>query len=1084
MPEERKLVTILFADVTGSTELGESLDPEDVRALMGRYYAHAQRIIQEHGGTLEKFIGDAVMAVFGLPRAHGNDAERALAAALALREAIATDPLLEGRLLLRMGVNTGEVVATSDLSGGDFLVTGDAVNVAARLQQAAGPGEMMVGERTATAAHDAFLFGEVRLIEVKGKREPLRVFPLVEMRPARLVGRPPLIGRRQDLLQLELLRMRTLEERRPQLVSIVAPAGTGKTRLLEEFLAQLDAADGFQMATARCLPYGQTLTYWPLRGLLTDLLGGEIGKPPVADAFVRGGQTAEDAARLADLVLATLGIEREGAIDRESIFAAWRLLVEILVHQTPRIVVFEDLHWASESLLDLVEHLMHLRIQASLLIIVLSRPELLDRRPMWGGGRRNFTSLALEPLSDAQTRELVERLTTTDGGLHETIRERIVQRSGGNPFFAIELVRGLTERGLAAGNAASSEVLPDTIYEAMLARLDLLPARERAVLQVASVAGRDFRAATVHAVLDTLEPTELESTLDGLLARDLIVPGESGTCRFRHILIRDVAYGTLSRAERVRLHGKIAAWLETSAANRLDEFTELIAYHYRETVILARQSAIPLELPIDPSRAVHYLERAGLLASRSGALAEARAYLQSAINLAPEEVHLRLYEQLGDAIPWSNPAIDAYRKARECWLRTAGQDPLVGVRLLRKLLLESLRLHPWKVTARPKKEELADLLTEAQRLAEAAGNEDERWRVRIADLLWQYRRGITPEEVNAGRGVAMAAAAYFEARENWAAFSEALDTYTFLSWMVDAWDDALEGSRRRQCIPELPTMERGDALYRLVGTYFCLGNYARCSEIVREALEQLRAGEPVVHLLGAVVRATYALYLSGHWSEMRDFMPTLEEMWEQVQYDASKATFLVAGGYMPGGYLAVLSIALAREDRAVADAAVSVLERGFPIWNTNARALLAALWEDDPNKINFDPSREELGDQTSIPTLIFLSEHGIHAPQALIERLLSWLYWYSWWWNNVVSRCVEIAQALSAEDHGRLATAIDEAETHGLIPHAARMRMVLAQRTSDQTQLERARPVLERLGDRRSLRRLEEIAATLAERGR
>ena len=493
MPEERKLVTILFADVTGSTELGESLDPEDVRALMGRYYAHAQRVISQHGGTLEKFIGDAVMAVFGLPRAHGNDAERALAAALALREAIATDPLLGGRLLLRMGVNTGEVVATSDQASGDFLVTGDAVNVAARLQQAAGPDEIVVGGRTATAAQNAFLFGEVHLIEVKGKREPLRVFPLVEMRTARLVGRPPLIGRRQDLLQLDLLRMRTLEERRPQLVSIVAPAGTGKTRLLEEFLAQLDAADGFQVATARCLPYGQTLTYWPLRGLLTDLLGGEIGKPLVADAFGRGGQTAEDAARLADLVLATLGIEREGVIDRESIFAAWRLLVEILVHQTPRIVVFEDLHWASESLLDLVEHLMHLRTQASLLIIVLSRPELLDRRPMWGGGRRNFTSLALEPLSDAQTRELVERLTTTDGGLQETIRERIVQRSGGNPFFAIELVRGLTERGLAAGNVTTSEVLPDTVYEATLARLDLLPARERAVLQVASVAGRDFR---------------------------------------------------------------------------------------------------------------------------------------------------------------------------------------------------------------------------------------------------------------------------------------------------------------------------------------------------------------------------------------------------------------------------------------------------------------------------------------------------------------------------------------------------------------------------------------------------------------
>src|SRR5260221_36242 len=504
------------------------------------------------------------------------------------------------------------------------------------------------------------------------------------MRTARLVGRPPLIGRRQDLLQLDLLRMRTLEERRPQLVSIVAPAGTGKTRLLEEFLAQLDAADGFQVATARCLPYGQTLTYWPLRGLLTDLLGGEIGKPLVADAFGRGGQTAEDAARLADLVLATLGIEREGVIDRESIFAAWRLLVEILVHQTPRIVVFEDLHWASESLLDLVEHLMHLRTQASFLIIVLSRPELLDRRPMWGGGRRNFTSLALEPLSDAQTRELVERLTTTDGGLQETIRERIVQRSGGNPFFAIELVRGLTERGLAAGNVTTSEVLPDTVYEATLARLDLLPAAERAVLQVASVAGRDFRAAMLHV----------------------------------------------------------------------------------------------------------------LLGGRSDAFDEARAYLQSAINLAPVEEHLRLYEQLGDAIPNSNSAIDAYRKARECWLRTTGQDPPVGMRLLRKLLIESLRLHPWATDTALSKKELAELLTEAQRLAEAVGNEDERWRVRIADLLWLYWRGdLTPEEGNAGRGVAIAAAADFEAPEKLAAFSGGLEGFTLLSWIVDDLGDALAASK-------------------------------------------------------------------------------------------------------------------------------------------------------------------------------------------------------------------------------------------------------------------------------------------------
>jgi class 3 adenylate cyclase len=267
MPEERKLVTILFADVTESTALGETLDPEDIRALMGRYYTHARRIMQEHGGTLEKFIGDAVMAVFGLPHAHGNDAERALAASLALREAVATDTVLGGRLLLRIGINTGEVIATSDPQGSDFLVTGDTVNVAARLQQAASPGQLVASERTADAAQAAFLFDIARLVEVKGKRQPLRVFPLKEARLVRRVTRPPFVGRREDLLQLSVLLARVLEERRPQLVSILAPAGTGKTRLLEELLARLDPADGFQVATARCLPYGQTLTYWRSRSV-------------------------------------------------------------------------------------------------------------------------------------------------------------------------------------------------------------------------------------------------------------------------------------------------------------------------------------------------------------------------------------------------------------------------------------------------------------------------------------------------------------------------------------------------------------------------------------------------------------------------------------------------------------------------------------------------------------------------------------------------------------------------------------------------------------------------------------------------
>jgi serine/threonine protein kinase len=410
--EERKLVSILYAEVTEAATLEETLDPEDMRALMERYYAHVQRVIAEYGGIVEKSAGDTMLAVFGLPQAHGDDAERAAAAALALREAVASDEGLSECLQLQIGINTGEIVATGNPSRGNYDVKGEAVTVARRLQQAANGNEILAGERTAQAARAAFVFGEERRGEVKKRKKALRAFLLTGVRSLREIDRPLLVGRKQDLLQLELLKSRALEERRPQLVSIVAPAGTGKSRLLEEFLARLDPEDGLQQATARCLPYGQSLPYAPLRGLLTELLGSKIDKSQVIDVLERGGNTPEDASRLAEIVLTSLNAQEEegkekGSSDRESIFSAWRLLIEVLAYQTPRIVIFEDVHWASDSLLDLVEYIMHSRTQTPLLIIVLSRPELFERRPAWGGGRQNFMMLTLEPLSPIQTQELV-----------------------------------------------------------------------------------------------------------------------------------------------------------------------------------------------------------------------------------------------------------------------------------------------------------------------------------------------------------------------------------------------------------------------------------------------------------------------------------------------------------------------------------------------------------------------------------------------------------------------------------------------------------------------------------------------------
>jgi class 3 adenylate cyclase len=1068
MAEERKLVTILFADVTGSTALGEALDPEDVRTLMSRYFEHARRVVAEHGGTVEKFIGDAVMAIFGLAQAHGDDAERALAAALALRDAVAGDAVLDGRFVLRMGVHTGEVIATDDRSRGDYLVTGDAVNVAARLEQHAQPGEIAASRRTADAARAAFLFGKRRLVTVKGKSRRLEVYPLTGPRPVRLVGRPPLVGRRRELAQLDLLRAAVREERRPQLVSVVAPAGTGKTRLLEEFFARLDPAEGFQVATARCLPYGDHLTYWPLRGLLEGLLGGAFSRERLAEAFARAGQSGADAARLADLVLATLGIERESQSgDRASIFGAWRLLVEAVAREAPRVILFEDLHWASESLLDLVEHIMSPRTQAAVLLVALSRPELLERRPAWGGGQRNFTSLALEPLREEQTRELVGHLAE---GLHPAVRGRIAERSGGNPFFAIELAHSVAERGLM-GLAASVDGLPDTVHEAVLERLDRLSPTERLVLQVAAVVGRSFRADMLRALAGEPAAEDLDRALGDLLARDLIVPTEDGLYTFRHILFRDVAYGTLPRAERIRRHAQIAAWLEDSAADRLDEFTELIAYHYRETVVLSRQSAVPAAVPVDASRAVRFLVRAGELASHSGAFLEARDHLQSAISLAPEREHGRLYEALGDNVHQvlRETGAAAYREALARWRAEPEGDALTGARLLRKLLIAYLR---WGSIGADETgwRELEAMQAEAQRLAEVAGDEEEQWRIRVVDLFWLYwRDDVATDQIARGREVSRAAADYFEAHASWVALSEALDVYASLSIALARYTDALRAAERRLTIPDLPAAEKGDAVSTVVRCYFNLGDYERCLAAARAALEQVRPGESALHLGPGVSLAATVAWYAGRWDELAPFLDAAQDAWDQSEHEISRGWLM--------SFLIALHVAMARGDQPAADAAAATLHVLLARERTDEIArLVEAYHADDPDRLLCAPVPRWTENVRYPETLMFLSERGIPAPRELLAAADAEAHAEQ---VPFPLLSLAIAQALAAEDDARLAAALEEGERGGLAAHVARMRIVLAQRSGDPAQLERARAVLQPLGDRQFLRRLDEVASHL-----
>ncbi|HEY1455874.1 MAG TPA: adenylate/guanylate cyclase domain-containing protein, partial [Candidatus Dormibacteraeota bacterium] len=442
--EERRIVTVLFADMAGSTALGEELDPEEMRGLLSRYYTIARETITDHGGTVEKFIGDAVMAVFGLPTAHGDDPDRAIAAALAMRERIQGDPQLAYRVAIRVGISTGEVVASRDQSAGDFLITGDATNVAARLQQSAQTWAILVSDRTARSAVN-FEFGMEQEVTAKGKSAPVVARQVIGPRkPSRQKREKlPLVGRENDLEQLKLVARRAVRDRRPSMVSVIAPAGTGKTRLVEEFLDWLPTlAPNATVATAQCLPYGQQLTYWPMRQVLFQLSGHQEDALPAnlreELAAWLNGLGVEDAERDAKLLAATVGEMGTEGVDKDLLFAAWRSLVEAVSRRQPLVIIFEDLHWSSDSLLDLAEFVMQPRGEAPVLMIVLARPELLDRRPNWGGGRLNHLALALEPLPGNAIADLVRHLLETD---EPAVIQLVAERSEGNPFYAGELAR-------------------------------------------------------------------------------------------------------------------------------------------------------------------------------------------------------------------------------------------------------------------------------------------------------------------------------------------------------------------------------------------------------------------------------------------------------------------------------------------------------------------------------------------------------------------------------------------------------------------------------------------------------------------
>ena len=602
--------------------MGERLDPEQLKEVMGSFFEAMRDEIEVEGGTVEKFIGDAVMAAFGVPTAHEDDAARALRAALRMRTRLSdlNQTLSETyglTLQMRVGVNTGDVLATTSPPPGEGMVAGDAVNVAARLEQAAEPGQILVGERTARAARP-FRFRSLEPLAAKGKSEAIDALELLEQAAVPERGLPglraPMVGRDHELTLLDSMFRRVASEGHPHLVTIYGEAGVGKSRLTSEFIAvtERDAL----IFRGRSLPYGEGVTYWPMAEILKGHAGVlDTDSPEVALEKIhklgRGLLTSEiapDPKRATAALAYTVGVEDPSVPFRDvaprqvraETHSAWRAFFSALSREKPVVVVVEDIHWADPAMLDLLEDLAD-RVAGPVLIVCPARPELTARRPDWGGGRRSFSSVALDPLPPDEADRLVELLLAVED-LPEALHRRILERAEGNPFFLEEIIRQLIDAGRlvhekgrwrAASGIADVEV-PDTVQGVLTARIDLLAAEDKRTLQLAAVVGRIFWPGPVSRLLNG-DSDDIDASLQRLEHRDLVLErvgssmaGESEFI-FKHVLTRDVAYDSLPRRDRALAHATVAQWIEETAGERRLEFVELLAHHFHQAYLLARE---------------------------------------------------------------------------------------------------------------------------------------------------------------------------------------------------------------------------------------------------------------------------------------------------------------------------------------------------------------------------------------------------------------------------------------------------------------------------------------------------------------
>jgi class 3 adenylate cyclase/tetratricopeptide (TPR) repeat protein len=706
--EARKTVTVVFSDVAGWTGLGERHDPERLRRVMERYSAEMRAVLERHGGTVEKFVGDAVMAVFGTPVLHEDDALRALRAAIEARESLArlNDDLERDfgvRIEVRTGVNSGEVI-TGDPSRGEGFVTGDAVNVAQRLEQEAAPGEILLGEETYQLARDAIRVEQLEPRHLKGKRDAVTVYRLFEILAGASPHAPrfesPMVGRGRELTFLVDAFARVLRENTCHLFTVLGPAGVGKSRLVAEVLA--DVGERAMVLRGSCLPYGEGITFWPLREAITQATGiQDADEPSAVRTRIAATLEGDEAGPVvAERISEVLGFEEASGAAEEAFWGV-RTLLETLARRKPLVAVFDDIHWGEPTFLDLVEHIADWSRDAPILLLCIARPELLDLRPAWAGGKLNATTILLEPLTEPESERLIHNLLGRTALSSETCM-RIQAAAEGNPLFVEEMLGMLVDEGLlhrtngawVAHGDLSVVRVPTSIRILLASRLDRLGDAERRAIERASVEGKVFHRAAVEALSPEIEREGVGAALLALVRKELIRPepaalaGEDGF-RFRHMLIRDAAYDSIPKRARAELHERYGDWLEP----RPGEYDEFVGYHLERAVRYRRELGPAGEHEtLLAGRASERLASAGRQAAARGDGPAAVSLLGRAASILPAEAaeRVELLIDFGVALGFAGQlsrAEDVLREAEEHAI-AAGDEPLAANALLQRSFLD------------------------------------------------------------------------------------------------------------------------------------------------------------------------------------------------------------------------------------------------------------------------------------------------------------------------------------------------------------------------------------------------------------